>query len=74
MDNTDADNISASCLDIHLEIGSEGRLRMKLYDKREDFNVPFVNLPFVGSKIPAAPAYGSHTSHMIRYSSIWFLS
>jgi hypothetical protein len=29
---------SASYLDIHLEIDSEGRLRTKLYDKRDYFN------------------------------------
>ena len=38
---------SASYLDLHLEIDSEGRLRMKLYDKRDDFNFPFVNFPFI---------------------------
>ena len=73
MDNTDADNIYASYLDMHLEIDNEGRLRMKLYDKREDLNFHFVNLPFIGSNIPAAPAYGGHTSHLIRYSSMRFL-
>jgi hypothetical protein len=51
MDNTDADNISAPYLDLHLEIDSEVRLRTKLYDKREDFNFPFVNLPFIGNNI-----------------------
>jgi hypothetical protein len=74
MDNTDADNISAPYLDLRLEIDSEVRLRTKLYDKREDFNFPFVNLPFIGSNIPAAPSYGSHISHLIRYSSMRFLS
>ena len=29
---------SASYLDLHLEIDSEGRSRTKLYDKRDDFN------------------------------------
>jgi hypothetical protein len=38
-DTTDTDR-SASYLDLHLEIDSEGRLRMKLYDKRNDFNFP----------------------------------
>jgi hypothetical protein len=52
---------SASYLDLHLEIDSEGRLRTKLYDKRDDFNFPIVNLPFTCSKIPAAPAYGVDT-------------
>jgi hypothetical protein len=36
-DTTDTDS-SASFLDLHLEIDSEGRLRTKLYDKRDDLN------------------------------------
>ena len=32
--------------DRHLEIDSEGRLRTKLYAKRDDFDFPIVNLPF----------------------------
>ena len=35
--------ISASCLD--LEIDNKDRLRAKLYDKRDDFNFPIVNIP-----------------------------
>jgi hypothetical protein len=42
-----------------------GRLRTKLYDKRDDFNFPIVNFPFVCSNIPAAPAYGVYISHLI---------
>ena len=34
-DTTDTDR-SASYLDLHLEIDSDGRLRTKLYDKRDD--------------------------------------
>jgi len=30
---------------------------MKLYDKRDDFNFPIVNFPFVCNNIPAAPVY-----------------
>ena len=41
-DTTDTD-MSASYLDLKLEIDSEGRLRTKLYDKRRDFNFPIVN-------------------------------
>ena len=37
MDNTDADNISASSRDMHLQFDKEGGLRAKLYDKREEF-------------------------------------
>jgi hypothetical protein len=38
-DTTDTHK-SASYLDLHLEIDSKGRLRTKLYDKRDDFNFP----------------------------------
>ena len=41
-DTTDT-YMSASHLDLHLEIDSEGQLRTKLYDKRDDFNFPIVN-------------------------------
>ena len=41
----------------HLEIDSKGGLGTKLYDKRDDFDIPIVNFPFMSSNIPAAPAY-----------------
>jgi hypothetical protein len=64
-DTTHTDT-SASYLDLHLEIDSEGRLRTKLYDNKDDFNFPIVNFPFICSNIPAAPTYGLYISHMIR--------
>jgi hypothetical protein len=54
-DTTDT-YMSASYLDINLEIDSEGRLKSKIYDKRDDFNFPIVNFPFICSNIPAALA------------------
>jgi hypothetical protein len=56
---------SASYLDLHLEIDSEGQLRTKPYDKRDDFNLPIVNFPFICSNIPATPAYGVYISQLI---------
>ena len=64
---TDTDTF-ASYLDLHLEIDNEGRLRTKHYDKRDDFNFPIVNFPFICSNISAAPAYGVYISQLIRYS------
>ena len=66
-DTTDTDT-SASYLDLHLEIDSEGRLRTKLYDKRDYFNFPIVNFPFKCSNIPAAP--GVYISQLIQYSRV----
>jgi hypothetical protein len=65
-DTTDTDR-SASYLDLHLEIDSEGRLRTKLYNKIDDFNFHIVNFPFISINIPAAPAYGIYISQLIRY-------
>ena len=59
---------SALYFDLHLKIESEGWLRMKLYDKRDYFNFPIVNFPFICSNIPAAPAYGVCVSRLIRCS------
>ena len=59
---------SALYLDLHLEIDNEGWLKRKLYDKRDDFRLPFVNFLFLCSNISAAPAYGVYISQLIRYS------
>ena len=47
-DTTETDR-SASYLDLHLEIDNEGRLRTKLYDKRDDFHFLIVNFPYVAT-------------------------
>ena len=59
---------SASYLDLYLEIDTRGRLNTKLYDKRDDFDFPIVNFPFLSGNIPEAPAYGVYISQLIRYS------
>jgi len=69
MDTTDTDRYH-SYLDRHIEIDSEGRLRAKLYDKRDDFNFPIVNFPFICSNFPAAPVYGLYISQLIQYSRV----
>ena len=45
-DTTDTQK-SASYLDLHLEIDNGGRLKTKLYDKRDDFTFPIVIFPFI---------------------------
>ena len=59
---------SALYLDLHLEIDSDEWFRTKLYDKRDDFNFPIVNFPFICNNIQVEPAYGVHISQLIRYS------
>ena len=66
-DTTESIN-SASYLDLRLEFDIQGKLNLKLYDKRDDFNFPIVNFPFLSSNIPASPAYGVYVSQLIRYA------
>jgi len=66
-DTTDTD-MPASYLDIYLEIESEGRERTKLYNKRDDFNFPILNFPFICSNILAAPANEIYISQLMQYS------
>jgi len=51
-----------------LAIYNGGRLKTKLYDKRDDFTVSIVNYPFISSNIPVTPAYGCYLSQLVRYS------
>ena len=66
-DTTDS-STSAAYLDIFLRRNQQGQLFTKLYDKRDDFNFPIVNFPFMESNIPASPTYGVYMSQLIRYS------
>ena len=43
-------------------------LLLNIFDKRDDFNFPIVNFPFICSNISAAPAYRVYISQLIRYS------
>ena len=66
--NTTVSSNSASYLDLFLEYDKDSRLTCRLYDKRDDFDFPIVNFPFLDSNIPSSPAYGVYISQLIRYS------
>jgi hypothetical protein len=61
-------DISASYLDILLNIDSNGRLITTLYDKRDDFNFVIVNFPFLCCNIQLSIAYDIYISQLIRYA------
>ena len=58
----------SSFLDLLLEYDTESRLRVKIYDKRDDFNFDIVNFPFLCGNIPHSPSYGVYISQLIRYA------
>ena len=45
-----------------------GKLITRLYDKRDNFNFPIVNFPFLSSKIPLVLAYEIYASKLVRYA------
>ena len=57
------DNTLKVC--VVLVIDNEGRLKTKLYYKRNDFTFPIVNFSFISSNIQASPAYGVYISQLI---------
>ena len=50
-----------------LSIGRDGQLHTSIYDKRDDFNFPIKNFPFLSSNIPTSPGYGVFISQLLRY-------
>jgi hypothetical protein len=54
---------SATLLDLLLEIDSEARLRMKLYDKMDNLNFPIVSFPFLFRNVPSAYVYAVYIYH-----------
>ena len=66
--DTTQSSTSASYLDLLLGTDNDKTLCTKIYDKRDDFNFPIVNFPFLSSNIPASPAYGVYVSQLIRYA------
>ena len=63
---TTDDQYHSSFLDLLLEIDKDGRLRVKIYDKRDDFDI--VNFPFLCGNIPQSPSYGVYIYQLIRYA------
>ena len=51
----------ASFLDLHLSI-SDGFVKTKICDKRDDFDFDFVNFPFLDGDLPRSASYGVYIS------------
>ena len=56
-DTTDAPKWD-NYLDLHLQFDEDGKRFTRLYDKRDDFDFPIFNFPYLISNIPEFPAYG----------------
>ena len=54
-------------LDLHLSI-SDGFVKTKIYNKRDDFDFDIVNFPFLDGDVPRSASYGVYISQLIRFA------
>ena len=58
-----------SFLDLHLS-KSDGFVKTKLYDKRDDIDFNIVNFPFLDGDVPRSTSYGVYISQLIRFARV----
>ena len=59
----------ASFLDLHLSI-SDGFVKTKIFDKRDDLDFDIVNFPFLGGDVPRSASYGVYIFQLIRFARV----
>ena len=59
----------ASFLDLHLSI-SDGFVKTKIYDKRDDFDFDIVNFPFLDGAVPLSTSCGDCISQLFRFARV----
>ena len=57
LNKANVSDAEASFLDLHLSI-SDGFVKTKIYDKRDDFDFDIVNFPFLDGDVPRSASYG----------------
>ena len=56
-------------LNLHLSI-SDGFVKTKFYDKRDDIDFDIVNFPFLDGDVPRSTSYGIYISQLIRFARV----
>ena len=69
LNKANVSDAEASFLDLHLSI-SDGFVKIKIYDKRGDFDFDIVNFPFLDEGVPRSASYGVYISQLIRFARV----
>ena len=69
LNKANVSDTEASFLDLHLSI-SDGFVKTKIYDKRDDFDFDIVNFPFLDGDVPRSASYGVYISQLIRFARV----
>ena len=67
LNKANVSDAETSFLDLHLFI-SDGFVKTKIYDKRDDFDFEYVNFPFLDGDVPRSASYGVDISQLIRFA------
>ena len=67
LNKANVSDTEVSFLDLHLSI-SDGFVKTKSFDKRDDFDFNIVNLPFLDGDVPRSTSYGVYISKLIRFA------
>ena len=49
---------------------SDGFVKTKIYDKRDDFDFDIVNFPFLDGDVPCLTSYGVYISQLIGFARV----
>ena len=69
LNKANVSDTEASFLDLHLSI-SDGFVKAKIYDKRDDFDFDIVNFFFLDGDVPRSASYGVYISQLIRFARV----
>ena len=69
LNKANVSDAEASFLDLHLSI-SDGFVKTKIYDKRDDFDFDIVNFPYLDGDVPRSASYGVYISQLIRFARV----
>ena len=69
LNKADVSDTEASFLNLHLSI-SDGFVKTKIFDKRDDFDFDIVNFPSLDGDVPRLTSYGVYISQLIRFARV----
>ena len=69
LNKANVSDTEASFLDLHLSI-SDGLIKTKSFDKRDDFDFVIVNFPFLDGDVSRSASNGVYISQLIRFARV----
>ena len=69
LNKANVSDTETSFLDLNLSI-SDGFVKTKIYDKRDDIDFDIVNFPFLDGDVPHSTSYGVYISQLIRFARV----